>query len=599
MTDPHELELNLYIFILAGFLGYRIISRVPPLLHTPLMSATNALSGISLIGSLVVAGRMESPLSTILGCIAVACSSTNVVGGFLITDRMLSMFHTRKEGDRHARSAGNWAVLIGIVVLFFVAVAVAFAWKNKPEDISKGVLRYLYIASAVLFVLGLQGLTSPRWARQGMILAGLGMLVAIIGTLFNHEIKTWGYVWITLGMVVGGAFGASLGLTIPMTAVPQRTAFSHSLGALAALMIGIAEYVLHLNPEHREGLSSLYMTPLGFEVIIGALTFTGSLMAAAKLQELLPGAPMTYKGQNLISGLVLGCIVIGFIVLIFAPSTSFLFFLIVIMALAFGCLLVIPIGAADMPVVIALLNSYAGLADAAMGFVLLNRIQIITGSLDGTSGFLLSLLMCRAMNRSAMNVLFGAFGKPVEKTAKDTEPKGTVRSIMPEELAVMFEGARQVIIVPGYGMAVAQAQHAIGDLAKLLAKRGVEVKFAIHPVAGRMPGHMNVLLAEANIPYDQLYEMEQINPYFAEADIALVVGANDVTNPAARNDKSSPLYGMPILEVDRAHSIIVMKRSMRPGFAGVDNDLYYNPKCMMLFGDAKESLNKLFTALKA
>ena len=599
MTNPHELELNLYIFILAGFLGYRIISRVPPLLHTPLMSATNALSGISLIGSLVVAGRMESTLSTILGGIAVACSSTNVVGGFLITDRMLSMFHTRKEGDRSTRSAGNWAVLIGIVVLFFVSLGLAFAWKNKPEEISKGVLRYLYIASAVLFVLGLQGLTSPRWARQGMILAGLGMLVAIIGTLFNHEIKSWGYVWITLGMVIGGGFGASLGLTIPMTAVPQRTAFSHSLGALAALMVGIAEYVMHLNPEHREGLSSLYMTPLGFQVIVGALTFTGSLMAAAKLQELLPGAPMTYKGQNLIAGLVLGSIVIGFLVLILAPSTSVLFFLIVIMALAFGCLLVIPIGAADMPVVIALLNSYAGLADAAMGFVLLNRIQIITGSLDGTSGFLLSLLMCRAMNRSAMNVLFGAFGKPVEKTTKDTEPKGTVRSIMPEELAVMFEGARQVIIVPGYGMAVAQAQHAIGDLAKLLAKRGVEVKFAIHPVAGRMPGHMNVLLAEANIPYDQLYEMEQINPYFAEADIALVVGANDVTNPAARNDKSSPLYGMPILEVDRARSIIVMKRSMRPGFAGVDNDLYYDPKCMMLFGDAKESLNKLFTALKA
>jgi NAD(P) transhydrogenase subunit beta len=233
-----------------------------------------------------------------------------------------------------------------------------------------------------------------------------------------------------------------------------------------------------------------------------------------------------------------------------------------------------------------------------MGFVLLNRIQIITGSLDGTSGFLLSLLMCRAMNRSAFNVVFGAFGAPQPKDEKAAEAKGTVRSITPEELAVLFEGARLVIIVPGYGMAVAQAQHAVGDLAKLLMKRGVEVKYAIHPVAGRMPGHMNVLLAEANVPYDQLYEMEQINPYFAEADVALVVGANDVTNPAAKTDKSSPLYGMPILEVDRARSIIVMKRSMRPGFAGVDNELYFNPKCMMLFGDAKESLNKLFAALK-
>src|SRR6516162_9171204 len=398
-------------------------------------------------------------------------------------------------------------------------------------------------------------------------------------------------------MVAGGAFGASLGLTIPMTAVPQRTAFSHSLGALAATMIGIAEYVLHLDPTHKEGLSSLFMTPLGFQVIIGALTFTGSLMAAAKLQELLPGAPMTYKGQNFISMAVFACIVVGFIVLIAAPATSFLFFLIVVLALAFGCLLVIPIGAADMPVVIALLNSYAGLADAAMGFVLLNRIQIITGSLDGTSGFLLSLLMCRAMNRSAMNVLFGAFGKPVEAQAQ-TEAKGTVRSIAADELAVLLDSARSVVIVPGYGMAVAQAQHGISELAKQLGEKGIDVKYAIHPVAGRMPGHMNVLLAEANVPYDQLYEMDQINPYFPETDVVLIVGANDVTNPAAKNDKSSPLYGMPILEVDRAKSVIVLKRSMRPGFAGVDNDLYFNPKCMMLFGDAKDSANKLIAALK-
>jgi NAD(P) transhydrogenase subunit beta len=292
--------------------------------------------------------------------------------------------------------------------------------------------------------------------------------------------------------------------------------------------------------------------------------------------------------------------VASLVALIVLPTMTALFFLMVALALLFGFLLVIPIGAADMPVVIALLNSYAGLADAAMGFVLMNKIQIITGSLDGTSGFLLAMLMCRAMNRSAMNVLFGAFGK-VEKEEQGpaSEAKGTVRSITAEELAVLFEDARSVIVVPGYGMAVAQAQYAVSDLAKMLQKRGVDVKYAIHPVAGRMPGHMNVLLAEANVPYDQLYEMEQINPYFAEADIALVVGANDVTNPAAQTNKSSPLYGMPILEVSRARSIIVLKRSMRPGFAGVDNDLYYDPKCMMLFGDAKESLNKLFSALKS
>lgn len=588
MTDPRDLELNLYIFILAGFLGYRIISRVPPLLHTPLMSATNALSGISLIGSLVVAGAAYDPLSTTLGFVAVCCSATNVAGGFLITDRMLKMFKTRQ--DEGGRSWAKW-VVAGMIVLAIILV-VTFSMGHVRGAESRGVLRYLYIASAVLFVLGLQGLTSPKWARRGMFLAEAGMVVAIVGTLFHDEIKT--YVWIAIGLGIGSIAGAVMGLRVPMTAVPQRTAFSHALGALAATLIGVSEYI-----RHQEHLTGLTMTPLGFQVLIGGLTVTGSLIAAAKLQELLPGAPIIYKGQNVASIGVLALAVVTLIVLIASPGQGWLFGVMVVLALIIGCLIVIPIGAADMPVVIALLNSYGGMADAAMGFVLLNRIQIITGSLDGTSGLLLSLLMCRAMNRSAMNVLFGAFGAPVETAAKDTERKGIVRSITAEELSVLFEGAQQVIIVPGYGMAVAQAQHAIADLAKLLLKRGVNVKYAIHPVAGRMPGHMNVLLAEATVPYDQLYEMEQINPYFAEADIALIVGANDVTNPAARHDKSSPLYGMPILEVDRARSIIVMKRSMRPGFAGVDNELYVNPKCMMLFGDAKDSLNKLFAALKA
>jgi NAD(P) transhydrogenase subunit beta len=384
-----------------------------------------------------------------------------------------------------------------------------------------------------------------------------------------------------------------------MTAVPQRTALSHSLGALAATLIGVAEYV-RTGGALGDDFTRVTMTALGFEVVIGGLTFTGSLMAAAKLQELLPGAPMTYPFQNASNFALLAVMATSLVTLICVPTAMPLFFLMLVLALAFGFLLVIPIGAADMPVVIALLNSYAGLADAAMGFMLMNKIQIITGSLDGTSGFLLAMLMCRAMNRSARNVLFGAFGKvQAQEAGPAAEAKGTVRSITPDELAVLFEDARSVIVVPGYGMAVAQAQYAVSDLAKMLHKRGIDVKYAIHPVAGRMPGHMNVLLAEANVPYDQLYEMEQINPYFAEADIALVVGANDVTNPAARTNKSSPLYGMPILEVDRARSIIVLKRSMRPGFAGVDNDLYYNPKCMMLFGDAKESLNKLFAALKA
>jgi NAD(P) transhydrogenase subunit beta len=596
MTPNHE--VGLYIFLLAGFLGFHIISRVPPLLHTPLMSATNAISGISLIGSLVIAGADYDPLSTALGFLAVVCSSTNVVGGFLITDRMLKMFKSAREQavERRWYQFSRATILAGVVGLACL-LAIVYWFEHLRGIAATEVLRYLYIVSAVLFILGLKGLSSPKWARKGMFLAEFGMAVAVIGTLFHDEIKPSGYIWIAVGLAIGSIIGGTMGLRIPMTAVPQRTALSHSLGALAATLVGVSEYVRHLS-EHHE-ISPVLMVPLGFEVVIGGLTVTGSLMAAAKLQGLLPGHPITYRGQNT-SNLALLALMLGLLIfLVFVPTAGPLFFLMVALALLFGFLLVIPIGAADMPVVIALLNSYGGLADAAMGFVLMNKIQIITGSLDGTSGFLLSLLMCRAMNRSAMNVLFGAFGKVEKEVAGPaTEAKGTVRSIQPDELAVLFDSARSVIVVPGYGMAVAQAQYAVSDLAKLLLKRDIDVKYAIHPVAGRMPGHMNVLLAEANVPYDQLYEMEQINPYFAEADIALVVGANDVTNPAARNNKSSPLYGMPILEVDRAKSIIVLKRSMRPGFAGVDNDLYYDPKCMMLFGDAKESLNRLFAAMK-
>jgi NAD(P) transhydrogenase subunit beta len=592
VSGTSELEIGLYIFILAGFLGYHVITRVPPLLHTPLMSATNAISGISLIGSLVIAGANYDPLSTFLGFLAVCCSSTNVVGGFLITDRMLKMFKSERDvGGARRWKVPPWAVplvaLAGLGILLII-----FLGTKLP---AKSILTYLYIISAVLFILGLKGLSSPRWARQGMFLAEFGMIVAIVGTLFQEEIKPIGYVWIAIGLGIGTIFGGTMGLKIPMTAVPQRTALSHSLGALAAALVGVSEYIREISGSDDR----VRMTALGFQVVIGSLTFTGSLMAAAKLQGLLPGAPITYKGQNISNFVLLGVLVICLLSLIVTPSLSPLFFLMVTLALVFGLLLVIPIGAADMPVVIALLNSYGGLADASMGFVLMNKIQIITGSLDGTSGFLLSLLMCRAMNRSAMNVLFGAFGK-VEKDEQGpaSEAKGTVRSITPDELSVVLDSAQSVIIVPGYGMAVAQAQHGVSEFAKVLQKRGIDVKYAIHPVAGRMPGHMNVLLAEANVPYDQLYEMEQINPYFGEADLALIVGANDVTNPAARNNKSSPLYGMPILEVDRAKSIVVLKRSMRPGFAGVDNDLYYNPKCMMLFGDAKDSMNKLLSALK-
>ena len=590
----NDLEVGLYIFILAAFLGYHVISRVPPLLHTPLMSATNAISGISLIGSMLIAGANYGTSSTIFGFIAVVCSSTNVVGGFLITDRMLRMF--RSERDRSmdskspAQSIRQW--LIPFIVLFLIALA----WIGEPasSEAHRDFTEYLklfYIASATLFILGLKGLSSPKHARRGMFLAELGMFLAVVGTLFHHDIVT--YRWIAVGLGLGSVIGGWMGFWIPMTAVPQRTALSHSLGALAATLVGVSEY-LRLS----DGLGKVMMIAIGMEVVIGGLTFTGSLMAAGKLQELLPGAPITYKGQNILNMVLLGTVIGGLMYLVFTPSAGLVFFAVVGLSLLFGLLLVIPIGAADMPVVISLLNSYAGLAGASMGFVLMNKIQIVTGSLDGTSGFLLSLLMCRAMNRSPVNVLFGAFGKVDSAGVGEGSRSRTTRTIMPDEVPSLIESARSVIIVPGYGMAVAQAQHAVAELASLLVKRGIDVKYAIHPVAGRMPGHMNVLLAEANVPYDRLFEMERINPYFAEADLAIVIGANDVTNPAAKHDQKSPLYGMPILEVERAHAIIVLKRSMRPGFAGVDNELFYDPKCMMLFGDAKESITNLLAALK-
>ncbi|MFN8624467.1 MAG: NAD(P)(+) transhydrogenase (Re/Si-specific) subunit beta [Candidatus Binatia bacterium] len=601
-----ELEVGLYIFMLAGFLGYHIITRVPPLLHTPLMSATNAIAAISLVGSLVVAGSDYSAIPngwvcTLLGFLAVTCSATNAIGGFLITDRMLRMFKTAEERQARGRRSLEQRMLWGaaiisglVVVLIYLAKPAGMGMGEFVRDhVATHALRFCYIVSAAMFVLGLKGLSSPKWARAGMLLAALGMTLAVVGTLFHHEIVI--YRWIALAFAIGAIGGGAMGLKIPMTVVPQRTALSHSLGALAACLVGVSEYF-----RYQGALSRVTLTALDFEVIVGGLTFTGSLMAAAKLHELLPGRPITYKGQNVFNLSLLSVIAISAVYLVVAQEATHLFYVMVALSLVFGLLLVIPIGAADMPVVIALLNSYGGLADASMGFVLMNKIQIITGSLDGTSGFLLSLLMCRAMNRSATNVLFGAFGSVSEEAATAAaETKGSVRSISADETAVLLETARSLIVVPGYGMAVAQAQHAVAELGGTLIERGVDVKYAIHPVAGRMPGHMNVLLAEADVPYEQLVEMEAINPYFPEADVVLVVGANDVTNPAAKNNKSSPLYGMPILDVERAKSIIVLKRSMRPGFAGVDNDLYYNEKCMMLFGDAKDSITKLISEMKS
>jgi NAD(P) transhydrogenase subunit beta len=450
-------------------------------------------------------------------------------------------------------------------------------------------VNYIYIVSAALFILSLKWMNSPATARRGVFAGEIGMLMAITGTLLAHQVFNW--QWILAAFFIGTALGIPIAYIMPMTAVPQRTAMSHACGALAAALVGTAEF-------YREPNQPKYvLVALMIETLLGFLTFTGSLMAMGKLQEVLPQRPITYRNQNFIN---LGLLVVAAGLgawLVVVPTQTWIFPIFAGLALIFGVLLIIPIGGADMPTVIALLNSYAGLSACAMGFVLDNKLLVIAGALDGSSGLILSIIMCKAMNRSFANVLFGAFGQ-LQTKAGITEQR-PVRSASAEEAASILEASSSVIIVPGYGLAVAQAQHKIRELFDALTRRGVDVKFAIHPVAGRMPGHMNVLLAEADIPYDRLYEMDAINSEFAQCDVALVIGANDVTNPVARYDKSSPIYGMPILDVDKARSVMVIKRSMRPGFAGIDNDLYYLEKTLMLFGDAKVFVTEILKELPA
>jgi NAD(P) transhydrogenase subunit beta len=449
-----------------------------------------------------------------------------------------------------------------------------------------------YIAAAISFILALRWLSSVSTARRGVIVGIAGMLLAVFGTLIKPEVMAhgWqGYKLILIAFVIGSAIGVPMAM-MPMTAVPQRTALSHAFGALAAALVGTAEYYLRTST-----LSHFTTTALMLEVILGFLTFTASLMAFGKLQDWLPTRPITYPYQNYVNLSMLGLAVLLGILLIINPGWYWIFPIIGILALAFGVNLIIPIGGADMPTVIALLNSYAGLAASMMGFVLDNRLLIVAGALDGASGFVLAIIMCKAMNRSFTNVLFGGFGQ-LQVAAAGPEQR-TARSATPEEAASILDAASAVMVVPGYGMAVAQAQHRVRELYDLLTKRGVDVKFAIHPVAGRMPGHMNVLLAEADIPYDKLLEMDEANRELPQCDVALVIGANDVTNPAARHDKGSPIYGMPIIDVDKARTVMVIKRSLNPGFAGIENELYFMDKTLMLFGDAKNFVGEIIKAL--
>ena len=459
-------------------------------------------------------------------------------------------------------------------------------------------IQIAYLIATALFIFSLKWMSDPKTARKGVFAGVAAMLMAVLGTLAGPEISADHLIWIGAAAAAGFLVGVPLS-RVPLTAVPQRTALSHAFGGLAAGLVGAAKYFLWLQETPAE-LTAFRMTAIVLEVLLGFLTFTGSLMAAGKLQEIrwIPQRPVTYKFQNVINlGLFAVALGLG-VALILNPTLAWsgtVFLLIILLSLAFGVLLIIPIGGADMPTVISLLNSYAGLSAVAMGFVLDNMLLITAGALDGSSGLILSVIMCKAMNRSFTNVLFGAFGQ-VQKKA-DGGDEGVYKAETPEGAAQIMEQASFVVIIPGYGMAVAQAQHKVRELYDGLKKRGITVKFAIHPVAGRMPGHMNVLLAEAEIPYDDLVEMDAINPDMPQADVALVIGANDVVNPAARTDKGSPIYGMPIIAADKAKTVFAIKRSKNPGFAGIDNALYFSDKTWMLFGDAKAVVGELVKQL--
>ena len=462
--------------------------------------------------------------------------------------------------------------------------------------LSQNVVNLMYVVASVGLILGIKGLSHPATARRGNFLAAAGMTIAVAFTFASPEIDK--YWLIIVGIAIGAVIGAVSARKVKMTAMPQMVALFNGVGGGAAALIAAAEF--HRLAPAQDHIAGDTIAAILFSALIGSISFTGSLIAFAKLQELMTGSPITFPAQQVVNGFVLvaglGCAVAAG-----ATEAGVWMVLLLVLALLFGALLVLPIGGADMPVVISFLNAFTGLAAASSGFVLDNTALIIGGSLVGASGTLLTILMSRAMNRSLANVLFSAFGQaPSGGAAAVAGTDGqAVREVSADDLAVMLAYARQVMVVPGYGLAVAQAQHAVRELADLLESRGVQVKYAIHPVAGRMPGHMNVLLAEADVPYPQLLDMEDANPEFPRTDVALVIGANDVTNPAARTNRDSPLYGMPILDVDRAANVVVLKRSMSPGFAGVDNELYFNPKCAMLFGDAKASLEKLIVAARA
>jgi NAD(P) transhydrogenase subunit beta len=451
-------------------------------------------------------------------------------------------------------------------------------------------INIIYIVAAALFIFGLKMLSSPRTARTGNLLSALGMLLAVVVTLFSKGILT--YQWIVTGIAVGSVIGFFAARLVAMTAMPEMVALFNGFGGIASLLVGWAVYQMIPN------LPLLQVVSIILSVFIGGITFTGSMMAFAKLRELVSGKPLVFKGQRIVNGLLLAGILVFSILFGLNPAASYSFFLVlVVLSFLFGIMFVVPIGGADMPVVISMLNSFSGLAAASAGFVLGNNILIVAGALVGASGVILTNIMCRAMNRSLPNVLFSGFGAVSEKSVEGG-PQGEAKAASVSDAFLVLEAAQSVVIVPGYGLAVAQAQHAVKELGDLLEENGAEVQYAIHPVAGRMPGHMNVLLAEANVPYDQLVEMDSINPTMSTVDVAMVIGANDVVNPAAREQESSPIYGMPIINADEARTVFVLKRSMATGFAGIQNPLFFKENTRMIFGDAKSTVQQLVAEFK-
>jgi H+-translocating NAD(P) transhydrogenase subunit beta len=458
---------------------------------------------------------------------------------------------------------------------------------------SENLIQGAYLFAAMLFISALRALGRPDSARRGMQFAAVGMAVAVIATLFEAKIVS--YEWLAFGAIAGFVAGYPLGLWVPMTAMPQRVALSHAFGALAATLVGIGEYMIGF-PSGT--LDRTVVGSLSLEVLFGGVTVTGSLMAFGKLQEILPGRPLTFWGQNTLNALLLVAACCCVVWLIAFPGQVLAFGALVTFAVLLGILFVLPIGGADMPVVMSLLNCYAGLASVATGFAIGNNILIIVGALDGLSGLILSIAMSKAMNRSFRNVLFGAFGSAVSDAPAGAASGGEMTATSAEDAALRLAYSERVIMVPGYGLAVSQAQHQMRELGESIEKRGGEVRYAIHPVAGRMPGHMNVLLAEAGVPYDKLVDMDEINERFAETDVSIVVGANDVVNPAARTNPASPIFGMPILKVSDSKSVLALKRGKGKGFSGVENDLFVDPKTSMLFGDARQSLLDLNVQVK-